>query len=149
MINKFDYSYIENNFLSILDYDENVKTIKSNIINILYLYERTNNYQDLIKNIEKIEDEIKNNKKTDKIINICVGTLTMLYFFFIYIYYKEYEKYKNLYYKVVMNFLLLIIFLNGIYYLLLKDKKKNDIYLKLINNLNELKEIIINNIENK
>lgn len=63
MINKFDYSYIENNFLSILDYDENVKTIKSNIINILYLYERTNNYQDLIKNIEKIEDEIKNNKK--------------------------------------------------------------------------------------
>lgn len=149
MINKFDYSYIENNFLSILDYDENVKTIKSNIINILYLYERTNNYQDLIKNIEKIEDEIKNNKKTDKIINICVGTLTMLYFLFIYIYYKEYEKYKNLYYKVVMNFLLLIIFLNGIYYLLLKDKKKNDIYLKLINNLNELKEIIINNIENK
>lgn len=124
MINKFDYSYIENNFLSILDYDENVKTIKSNIINILYLYERTNNYQDLIKNIEKIEDEIKNNKKTDKIINICVGTLTMLYFLFIYIYYKEYEKYKNLYYKVVMNFLLLIIFFKWYILFIIKRQKE-------------------------
>lgn len=63
-------------------------------------------------------------------------------------YYIEYNIYKDFYYaRIVMN--LASLCSGGIHCLLSKDKKKNDIYLKLLNDLNNLKEIIINNIENK
>lgn len=150
MVNQIDFSYIKNTFLSIPDYDKEIETIKLNIVNIVYLYEKTNNYEDSIKNIKKIETEIKDNKKINKIITTCVSIFTILSSLFMYygINYIDYEKYKDYYYfRMVINFGFLAAFSSGIYFLLSKDKK-NDIYLKLFNNLENLKEII-NNIEDK
>lgn len=154
MVNQIDFSYIKNKFLSIPDYGENIETIKLNIINIIYLYEKTNNYEDSIKNIEKLEVKIKADKNIDKIYGIFMILISLpiiliiiiltMYHGINYLYLDD-EKYGIIFFMFFMLFL----FFTGIYMLLSKDKKKNDIDLKLLSNLEDLKKIIINNIEDK